>query len=58
MVHSQKQMEIIPELSFMDALEYTTKDNKDAIITVGIIKDGKAAITAISVFVRMRRPPL
>lgn len=35
------QMKKVPSLSFKDALEYTTKDNKEALITVGIIKDGK-----------------
>ncbi len=39
------QMRKIPKLSFQDALEYTTKNNEDAIISVGIIKDGQAAYT-------------
>ncbi len=43
--YSKKQMEKIPDLSFMDALEYTTKGNKDAVITVGIIKDGEMSYT-------------
>ena len=38
-------MDRIPELSFQEALEYTTKDNETAIITVGIIKDGQASYT-------------
>lgn len=33
------QISKIPKLSFKEALEYTTKDNKDAVITVGIIKN-------------------
>ena len=45
MFYSKKQMEKIPELSFMDTLEYTTHDNKDAVITVGIIKDGQISYT-------------
>lgn len=36
------QMKKVPSLSFKDALEYTTKDNKEALITVGVIKDGVA----------------
>lgn len=36
-------MEKIPGLSFQDALEYTTGDNPDAVITVGIIKDGQVS---------------
>ena len=36
------RMKKVPSLSFKDALEYTTKGNKEALITVGIIKDGKA----------------
>lgn len=39
------QMSKIPELSFREVLEYTTKDNADAVITVGIIKDGQASYT-------------
>lgn len=35
------RMKKVPSLSFREALEYTTKDNKEALITVGIIKDGK-----------------
>ena len=40
------QMKKVPSLSFKDALEYTTKDNKEALITVGIIKDGKTEYRA------------
>lgn len=39
------QMGKIPGLSFEEALAYTTCNNKDAVITVGIIKDGKAEFT-------------
>ena len=31
----------IPGLTFKEALEYTTKNNPDAVITVGIIKGGQ-----------------
>lgn len=34
-------MSKIPKLSFQEILEYTTKDNADAVITVGIVKDGQ-----------------
>ena len=40
------RMKKVPSLSFKKALEYTTKDNKEALITVGIIKDGKTAYRA------------
>lgn len=33
-------MNRIPGLSFQEMLEYTTKENADAVITVGIVKDG------------------
>lgn len=39
------QMSKIPALSFQEALEYTTKDNANAVVTVGIIKDGQASYT-------------
>lgn len=42
-MYGQRQMEKIPGLSFQDALEYTTGDNPDAVITVGIIKDGQVS---------------
>lgn len=43
--YSKYQMSKIPELSFREALEYTTKGNADAVITVGIVKDGNASYT-------------
>ncbi len=42
---SKYQMSKIPELSFGDALQYTTKNNEQAIITVGIIKNGESYFT-------------
>jgi hypothetical protein len=36
MIYGKIQMGKIPELSFQDALEYTTRGNSDAVITVGI----------------------
>lgn len=41
MIYGKYQMRKIPELTFKEALEYTTKDNPDAVITVGMIKDGQ-----------------
>lgn len=43
--YSKYQMSKVPELSFQEALEYTTKDNAAAVITVGIIKDGNTSYT-------------
>lgn len=43
--YGKYQMSKIPELSFQDALEYTTKDSEEAVITVGIIKDGQITYT-------------
>lgn len=39
------QMSRIPSLTFEDTLAYTTKNNRDAVITVGTIKDGKMTVT-------------
>lgn len=39
------KMNQIPSMSFEEMLQYTTKHNNDAIITVGIIKDGKMNYT-------------
>jgi len=36
-------MRKIPELTFREALEYTTKNTSNAVITIGIIKDGDAS---------------
>lgn len=35
----------IPGLSFGDSLNYTLKDNRDGIITVGEVKDGQLSYT-------------
>lgn len=40
-IYGNHQMNKIPTLSASEVIEYTTKDNPDAIITVGIIKDGQ-----------------
>lgn len=42
-IYGKYQIGKIPELSFMEALKYTTKDNTDAVITVGIINDGESS---------------
>lgn len=39
------RMSLIPSMTFEEMLGYTTKNNKNALITVGIIKDGKANFT-------------
>ena len=45
MVYGKSRMAKVPGLTFREALEYTTRGKKDAVITVGIIKDGKASWT-------------
>ena len=42
-IYGRYQMSKIPELSFQEMLEYTTKDNADAVITVGVVKDGQVS---------------
>jgi len=42
-LYGKHQMQKIPSLSFAEALAYTTHENEDAIITVGIIKDGSTS---------------
>ncbi len=39
MLFTKHQMSKLPELTFKEALEYTTKGKPDAVISVGIIKD-------------------
>lgn len=39
------QMSLVTKMSFDEMIEYTTKNNEDAIITVGIIKDGEMKYT-------------
>ncbi len=41
MIYGNTQMQKLPQLTFTEALAYTTKNNPDAVITVGIIKDGQ-----------------
>lgn len=44
-LYGKYQLSKIPELSFKETLEYTTKENKNAVITVGIVKDGDISYT-------------
>lgn len=39
------RMSLLPKMTFEQMLAYTTKDNKDAVITMGIIQDGKMSYT-------------
>lgn len=41
--YGKYQMSRIPGLTFREALAYTTKDNPDAVITVGTIQNGEAS---------------
>ena len=40
-IYESQQMSKLPEMTFNEALKYTTKNNPDAVITIGIIKDGQ-----------------
>lgn len=44
-LYGKYRMRKIPALSFQEALAYTTKENDDAVITVGIIKGGQISYT-------------
>ena len=43
--YGKSQMKKLPGLGFTETLVYTTKNNPDAMISVGIIQDGKASFT-------------
>lgn len=45
LLYGKHRMSKIPALSFREALEYTTRNNDEAVITVGIIRDGQASFT-------------
>lgn len=45
MAYKTRQISRIPDLSFFDALRYTTNDRPEAVITVGVIEDGVASYT-------------
>lgn len=40
-----QRLSLIPKMSLEEMMAYTTKNNKDAVITVGIIKDGELKYT-------------
>jgi CubicO group peptidase (beta-lactamase class C family) len=44
-LYGKYQMNKIPELTYMEALAYTTKDKPEAVVTIGIIKDGQLSYT-------------
>jgi len=44
-LYGRHRMRQIPALSFEEALAYTTKGKKDAVITVGVIRNGTASWT-------------
>lgn len=43
--YGQAMMKKVPALSFDQALNYSLENNPDAIITVGVVKDGQASYT-------------
>ena len=43
LIYGKSQMAKVPGLTFKEALEYTTHEKKDAVITVGIIQNRKAS---------------
>ncbi len=45
LAYGKAMMHKIPDLTFEDALNYTLEDNGDAVITVGIVKDGDLSYT-------------
>ena len=45
MMYGKAQMAKVPGLTFQEALAYTLQGKKDAVITVGIIKDGQSSWT-------------
>ena len=38
------QMSLIPSMSFMDMINYTTKDQKDIQLAIGIIREGEIEV--------------
>ncbi|WP_099467427.1 serine hydrolase domain-containing protein [Konateibacter massiliensis] len=44
-LYGKYQLSKVPKLSFKEALEYTTKENKNAVITVGIVENGITSYT-------------
>ena len=44
-LYKMQQLEKLQHMSFQQMIEYTTLEEGDAVITVGIIKDGKTSYT-------------
>lgn len=44
-IYAGHQLSILPDLTFKEALAYTTQNNPDAVISVGVIKDGEMSYT-------------
>jgi CubicO group peptidase (beta-lactamase class C family) len=44
-LYGKYQLSKVPKLSFKEALEYTTNENKNSVITVGIVKNGDTYYT-------------
>lgn len=42
-VYGAGQVDKLPKLTFNEALQYTTANNPDAVITVGVVKDGQTS---------------
>ena len=42
-LYGKYQLSKIPAFSFKEALEYTTQENKNTVITVGIVKNGNVS---------------
>lgn len=43
MIYGNSQTQKLPQLTFAESLAYTTKNKPDAVITIGIIKDGQVS---------------
>ncbi len=44
-IYAGHQLSKLPDLTFKEALAYTTQNNPDAVISVGVIKDGEMSYT-------------
>ena len=52
-LYKMQQLEKLQHMSFQQMIEYTTLEEGDAVITVGIIKDGKTSYTVYGKDVRI-----
>ena len=57
-LYGKQQMKKIPGLTYMEALAYTTQDKPDAVITIGIIKDGQVSYTVYGENAQILAPEL